>query len=91
MPAGHGVFACAVKSAFMHNIKKDFSEIIVLCAGGLFIPHGISIREYNRQKSEFYHKLKLQDNINILRSGIYPICQPILKDFWLTPPYIAVN
>jgi hypothetical protein len=47
-------------------IMKDTSETIVIRAGGIFIPHGMSGRQYNNKKTEFYKRLRLLPEIQLI-------------------------
>jgi len=53
----------------LKDIQNESSLVVVLEAGGNFIPSNISIQKYNQYKSEFYSKLipiqSIQENINI--------------------------
>jgi hypothetical protein len=57
------------------SIMKDKSDSIIIRAGGLFIPHGMSHKQYNKKKSEFYKRLHLRPEIQLI------VDQFIIKHF----------
>lgn len=47
----------------LSEIQKDSDDVVRVKAGGLFIPSGMSEKEYNRLKSDFYNEIHFHPDI----------------------------